>query len=151
MCPTKLAPDATGAAVRPGTGHGDIYRIEFGEWMRAIRHIRALAGIVAIMLAVQMCESRYGPVTKSVSDSRIYRLRRSMTDGEVRAVIGAPSFQWSRKIFSAQGYPKDQTCKLLAPDQMWIYFDLSRGSVCVYFGHDKRVLCVERNDIVVAQ
>jgi hypothetical protein len=73
-----------------------------------------------------------------------------MTAVEIQSKIGKPSFGWPDTIFLAQGYPRDRLCAKVSPKSMWVYYDDTGGSVCVYFDARSRVVCKERNVIVIA-
>lgn len=70
--------------------------------------------------------------------------------GEAEARLGSPSLVWERRIFAPQRYPHTPERAGQQPATMWIYYHLTAGSVCLYFSSDQRLLCYERNDIVIA-
>jgi hypothetical protein len=118
--------------------------------MRDIQDIRAVV-IVTIALILPGCGPRYGPAVKVVRESQVRDLRTGMTATQVGKILGSPSFVWRRNVFTSQRYPRNPHCAMREPDMMWIYYSVSKGSICVYFASDEHLLCVERNDIVIAQ
>jgi hypothetical protein len=88
---------------------------------------------------------------KIVRESQVRDLQPGMTATQVRKILGSPSFVWRRDVFTSQRYPRNPDCAMRKPDVMWVYYSISKGSLCAYLASDEHLLCVERNDIVIAQ
>jgi hypothetical protein len=96
-------------------------------------------------------ESRYGPRHRNISDERLKSVAVGATAADVQRQLGPPSFIWTRKQFLPQRYPSRSDCARHAPAAMWVYYDAGNGSACLFFDNTARLVCTERNDIVIAQ
>jgi len=123
--------------------------------MLVTRTARASYGIriFAILLLVeQHCANEsYGPRVIRLSDRALSELRIGTTAAEIQRQLGRPSLIWRADFFGRQNYPHDSSCAATHPLAMWVYYDLTNGSVCLYFDARDRLLCYERNPIVIAQ
>jgi hypothetical protein len=137
-------------------GHWNIYRIVFAASMRRIlpiimRHRYALAFLPLFFVCTCHRPVPYGPKEISVSPKRLASVQVGSAADIVRKQLGSPSFIWSSKEFSSQRYPKSNSCSARDPATMWVYYNVSEGSACLYFDVHGNLVCVERNDILIAQ
>src|SRR5438874_2109849 len=150
---TRIAAVAKRVVRQRAPGRLSIYRTASTMSMPHTRNIMRHNILWICMVAVCACArpSHYGPRVARVSDKQMVSLRPGLSAAAIRNRIGAPSFIWSRRDFVPQKYPNTAACVAREPAAMWVYYDLRKGSACLYFDAVDRLLCFERNDIVIAQ